>query len=213
MEFGEPIEVLTEYVEMFKQGEEQKRDAVAKFLAVIHQGLRAVSVLAQDETTLRVSAILEAWFTFLTRAFKLAKETRRLYVPPGQHLPLGQVVDLDKRLLVWYEKFGDEPRVRQLREHVGKYHRLVRDIGLKDYHVRHVAGCSRFSSNHPYNHIGPTRREVVLENPSPPTISTLSGARLHSFSSSRHNFECSFLDSLEYNTEKEGKRRGQCYFF
>ncbi|KAG8793713.1 hypothetical protein FRC16_010858 [Serendipita sp. 398] len=60
---------------------------------------------------------------------------RRLYKSPGQHLSLGQVVELNKRFIAGYMHFKDEPRVRQLRENVMKYNRLVRDLGLRDHQV------------------------------------------------------------------------------
>jgi glycerol-3-phosphate O-acyltransferase/dihydroxyacetone phosphate acyltransferase len=61
---------------------------------------------------------------------------RRLYKTPGQHLTLGQVVELNRRLLEGYIHFKDEPRVQRLREDVLKYNRLVRDLGLRDHQVR-----------------------------------------------------------------------------
>jgi glycerol-3-phosphate O-acyltransferase / dihydroxyacetone phosphate acyltransferase len=60
---------------------------------------------------------------------------RRLYKTPGQHLTLGQVVELNKRFLEGYVHFKDEPRVQKLRTDVLKYNRLVRDLGLRDHQV------------------------------------------------------------------------------
>lgn len=60
---------------------------------------------------------------------------RRLYVTPGQHISLGQVVELNKRFLYAYQKFKDEPRVQQLKGKVLKYNRLVHDLGLRDHQV------------------------------------------------------------------------------
>ena len=60
---------------------------------------------------------------------------RRLYKTPGQHLTLGQVVELNRRLLEGYVHFKNEPRVQKLREDVLKYNRLVRDLGLRDHQV------------------------------------------------------------------------------
>lgn len=65
---------------------------------------------------------------------------RRLYKTPGQHLTLGQVVELNRRFLEGYVHFKDEPRVQNLRKDVLKYNRLVRDLGLRDHQV-----CERFS--------------------------------------------------------------------
>ena len=60
---------------------------------------------------------------------------RRLYKTPGLHLTLGQVVELNRRLLEGYVHFKDEPRVEKLRQDVLKYNRLVRDLGLRDHQV------------------------------------------------------------------------------
>ena len=61
---------------------------------------------------------------------------RRLYKTPGQHLTLGQVVELNRRLLEGYTHFKDEPRVQKLRADVLKYNRRVRDLGLRDHQVK-----------------------------------------------------------------------------
>lgn len=66
---------------------------------------------------------------------QLIQAVRRLYKTPGQHLTLGQVVELNKRLLEGYVHFKDEPRVQKLRTGVLKYNRLVRDLGLRDHQV------------------------------------------------------------------------------
>jgi hypothetical protein len=66
---------------------------------------------------------------------QLIQAARRLYQPPGQHLTLGQVVELNKRFLLAYSYFKDEPRIQALREKVLKYNRLLRDLGLRDHQV------------------------------------------------------------------------------
>ncbi|KAF4615224.1 hypothetical protein D9613_003038 [Agrocybe pediades] len=118
VEFGSALDVPAEYVEMFKQGGSQKREAVAKFLDLIYNGLKTVTIRAPDYDTLM-----------------LIQAVRRLYKTPGQHLTLGQVVELNRRLLEGYNHFKDEPRVQKLREDVLKYNRLVRDLGLRDHQV------------------------------------------------------------------------------
>ncbi|KAH9484305.1 putative acyltransferase [Psilocybe cubensis] len=118
VEFGSALDVPTEYVEMFKQGGTQKREAVSKFLDLIYNGLKTVTIRAPDYDTLM-----------------LIQAVRRLYKTPGQHLTLGQVVELNRRLLEGYVHFKDEPRVQKLREDVLKYNRLVRDLGLRDHQV------------------------------------------------------------------------------
>ncbi|KAJ6504811.1 hypothetical protein C8R47DRAFT_1103689 [Mycena vitilis] len=118
VEFGRALDVPPELVEMFKLGGPQKREAVAKFLDLIFNALKTVTVRAPDYDTLM-----------------LIQAVRRLYKTPGQHLTLGQVVELNRRLLEGYEHFKDEPRVQNLRKDVLKYNRLVRDMGLRDHQV------------------------------------------------------------------------------
>lgn len=118
VEFGSALTVPDEFVEMFKQGGTQKREAVSKFLDLIYDALKTVTVRAPDYDTLM-----------------LIQAVRRLYKSPSQHLTLGQVVELNRRLLEGYTRFKDEPRVQKLREDVLKYNRLVRDLGLRDHQV------------------------------------------------------------------------------
>ncbi|KAJ3725989.1 glycerol-3-phosphate O-acyltransferase [Lentinula raphanica] len=118
IEFGSALDVPTEYVEMYKQGGVQKREAVQKFLDLIYDGLKTVTVRAPDYDTLM-----------------LIQAARRLYKTPAQHLTLGQVVELNRRLLEGYTHFKDEPRIQKLRTDVLKYNRLLRDLGLRDHQV------------------------------------------------------------------------------
>ncbi|KII88537.1 hypothetical protein PLICRDRAFT_110360 [Plicaturopsis crispa FD-325 SS-3] len=118
VEFGTALDVPAEYVEMFKEGGTRKREAVSKFLDLIYDALKTVTVRAPDYDTLM-----------------LIQAVRRLYKTPGQHLTLGQVVELNRRFLEGYVHFKDEPRVQKLRADVLKYNRLVRDLGLRDHQV------------------------------------------------------------------------------
>ncbi|KAF8636629.1 hypothetical protein AX17_003438 [Amanita inopinata Kibby_2008] len=118
VEFGTALTVPSEYIEMFKQGGTQKREAVSKFLDLIYDALKTVTIRAPDYDTLM-----------------LIQAVRRLYKTPSQHLTLGQVVELNRRLLEGYTHFKDESRVQKLRTDVLKYNRLVRDLGLRDHQV------------------------------------------------------------------------------
>jgi 1-acyl-sn-glycerol-3-phosphate acyltransferase len=55
IEFGAAMDVPLEYVAMFKEGGAQKREAVSKFLDLIYDGLKTVTVQAPDYDTLMVS--------------------------------------------------------------------------------------------------------------------------------------------------------------
>ncbi|KAF8136325.1 glycerol-3-phosphate O-acyltransferase, partial [Boletus edulis] len=108
VEFGTALDVPGELVEMFKEGGSRKREAVAQFLDLIYDGLKTVTIRAPDFDTLM-----------------LIQAVRRLYKTPGQHLTLGQVVELNRRFLEGY-KLGSD---------VLKYNRLLRDLGLRDHQV------------------------------------------------------------------------------
>lgn len=69
----------------------------------------------------------------------MIQAVRRLFKTPAQHLTLGQVVELNRRLLEGYIHFKDEPRMQKLRTDVLKYNRLLRDLGLRDHQVRSYA--------------------------------------------------------------------------
>ena len=54
IEFGSPLDVPQEFVEMFKEGGPKKREAVGKFLNVIYDALKTVTLRAPDYDTLMV---------------------------------------------------------------------------------------------------------------------------------------------------------------
>lgn len=55
VEFGTPVEVPAECVEMFKEGGTKKREGVAKFLDLIYDALKTVTIRAPDYDTLMVT--------------------------------------------------------------------------------------------------------------------------------------------------------------
>lgn len=55
VEFGPALDVPAEFVEMFKQGGPEKREAVAKFLDLVYEALKTVTIRAPDYDTLMVS--------------------------------------------------------------------------------------------------------------------------------------------------------------
>jgi len=84
-----------------------------------------------------------------------------LYKTPGQHLTLGQVVELNRRLLEGYVHFQNEPQVQKLRKDVLKYNRLVRDLGLRDHQVSKRLDHMKANL---MSHLGSTRAEGELED-------------------------------------------------
>ena len=65
VEFGSPIEVPPELVQMYKNGE--RREATRQLLETVYQALVAVTVTSPDYDTLMVSTVHEA-FHFSTIA-------------------------------------------------------------------------------------------------------------------------------------------------
>lgn len=118
VEFGAALDVPAEFVEKFKEGGPAKHDAVQQFLDLIYNALKTVTVRAPDYDTLM-----------------LIQAIRRLYKPPHQHPTLGQVVEMNRRLLEGYRLYQDDPKVVSLRENVLRYNRMLRDLGLRDHQV------------------------------------------------------------------------------
>ena len=80
VEFGAPIEIPRELVDMYKRGE--RREAVAQVLDTVYQGLITVTVTSPDYDTLMVSANLIMYFRTATLiTTQLIQAVRRLYHP------------------------------------------------------------------------------------------------------------------------------------
>jgi glycerol-3-phosphate O-acyltransferase/dihydroxyacetone phosphate acyltransferase len=115
VEFGAPIGVTPDLVDMYKAGGPKKREACGKLLEQVHDALRAVTLRAPDWETLQV-----------------VQAARRLYRAPGQHLTIGQTVQLSKYFMEGYLKYKDEPRVI-------KYNRQLRDMGIADHQLERAS--------------------------------------------------------------------------
>ncbi|KZO99271.1 hypothetical protein CALVIDRAFT_494758 [Calocera viscosa TUFC12733] len=118
IEFGRAMDVPQDLVDQFKAGGKGKFVASAKLLEIIYDGLKTVTVRAPDYETLQ-----------------LIQASRRLYKTPGQHLTLGQVVQLNRRFIEGYLHFQDEPRIQALKRRVTDYDRQLRSLGLRDHQV------------------------------------------------------------------------------
>jgi glycerol-3-phosphate O-acyltransferase / dihydroxyacetone phosphate acyltransferase len=66
VEFGSALDVPPQLVEMFKSGGDQKREAVAKLLDMIYNGLKTVTLRAPDFDTLMVRASVDYILKVLT---------------------------------------------------------------------------------------------------------------------------------------------------
>lgn len=125
IEFGPPISVNRDFVEQYKLGGAKKRDACGKLLEQVHDGLRAVTLRGPDWETMQV-----------------IQAARRLYRVPGQHLTIGQVVELSKRFMEGYLHYQHEPKIIELRKRVIAYNRLLRDMGIADHQVERASNRS-----------------------------------------------------------------------
>jgi glycerol-3-phosphate O-acyltransferase/dihydroxyacetone phosphate acyltransferase len=139
VEFGPPISVDKELVEDFKLGGAKKRDACGKLLEQVHDGLRAVTLRAPDWETMQVGPV---FLPGVSANGQVIQAARRLYRVPGQHLTIGQVVELSKRFMEGYLHYQHEPKIIELRKRVIAYNRLLRDMGIADHQVERASNRS-----------------------------------------------------------------------
>ncbi|UZJ52167.1 hypothetical protein CBS101457_001487 [Exobasidium rhododendri] len=118
VEFGAPMEVPRELVGLFEQGGDGKKKAVGEMMDIVYDGLKSVTMRAPDYDTLM-----------------FIQAGRRLYTPPGAHPSLSQVVELNRRFILGYLQFKDEPRVIKLKENILKYNKNLIYAGLRDHQV------------------------------------------------------------------------------
>ncbi|KAL6717596.1 Glycerol-3-phosphate/dihydroxyacetone phosphate acyltransferase [Lecanora helva] len=119
VEFGPPIEVPTELVEMYKGGE--RREATRQLLETVYQSLVAVTVTSPDYDTLM-----------------LIQAARRLYNPKGKKLPLPMIVELNRRLVKGYTQKKEEPRIKNLKQSVNDYNKQLWLLGVRDHQVEYA---------------------------------------------------------------------------
>lgn len=65
----------------------------------------------------------------------MIQAARRLYKPAHRKLHLSQVVDLNRRFLIGYNFFKDDPKVIELQQKVLAYNQLLKYHGIKDHQV------------------------------------------------------------------------------
>lgn len=117
IEFGIPLEVPKELVEKYKSVD--KHEAVKTFLHMIYNALMAVTVRTTDYETLM-----------------FIQAGRRLYKPGYRRLPLQQIVELNRRFIMGYNHYKDDPRVVKLRNSIVKYNRELYLLGIRDHQVQ-----------------------------------------------------------------------------
>lgn len=72
---------------------------------------------------------------YLYKQIQLIQAARRLYKPAHKKLHLSQVVDLNRRFLIGYNIFRDDPKVMELQQRVMAYNQLLKYHGIKDHQV------------------------------------------------------------------------------
>ncbi|KAI8303440.1 putative acyltransferase [Colletotrichum sp. SAR11_59] len=119
IEFGPPIEIPPELVDKYKNN--QRREAIGQLLDTVYQSLSAVTVSTPDYDTLM-----------------MLQAARRLYNPTGKKLPLPVVVELNRRLAMGYERYKDDPRIKDVMKSVKEYNKQLRYVNLRDHQVQYA---------------------------------------------------------------------------
>ncbi|CAO3608284.1 unnamed protein product [Mucor hiemalis] len=121
IEFGNPITISKDLVEQFKSGGQDKRDACSSLLDTIFYALKSVTVNAANDQTLMV-----------------IQAARRLYKPAHRRLHIAQVVDLNRRFVIGFNLYKNDPRVIDLQQKVLAYNQLLKYHGLRDHQVPEI---------------------------------------------------------------------------
>ncbi|CAB4256022.1 similar to Saccharomyces cerevisiae YKR067W GPT2 Glycerol-3-phosphate/dihydroxyacetone phosphate dual substrate-specific sn-1 acyltransferase located in lipid particles and the ER [Maudiozyma barnettii] len=116
IEYGEPIIVDGE---LGRQYIESPRDTVSKLLDRVTDSLFSVTENAPDFDTLMA-----------------IQAARRLYQPTNHRFSLPLVVEINRRLLVGYNKYKDDSRIIALKKMVQRYNNSLFSMGLKDHQVQ-----------------------------------------------------------------------------
>lgn len=119
VEFGTPLDVPPELVELYRNGE--RREAIKQLLELVYQALVAVTVTSPDYDTLM-----------------LIQAARRLYNPKGKKLPLPTIVELNRRLVKGYVHYKDDPRIVNLKRSVNGYNKQLWLLGVRDHQVEYA---------------------------------------------------------------------------
>ena len=83
IEFGPALDVPEEFVEKFKQGGPEKREAVSKFLDLVYEALKTVTIRAPDYDTLMVGSTGYIYMNLLNSKPSLFKQRDDCTAPRG----------------------------------------------------------------------------------------------------------------------------------
>ncbi|KAG7664757.1 SCT1 [[Candida] subhashii] len=127
VEFGDPIEISKDLLKKYKNPE-TNRESVKELLDIITTGLKAVTVTCQDYETLM-----------------LIQAARRLYAGNfAQQLPLPLIVEMNRRLVMGYNQFKDEPKVQEVKNKVLEYNNFLKSLALPDHDVESCKESNQF---------------------------------------------------------------------
>lgn len=136
VEFGPPVDVPPELVELYKTGE--RREATRQLLEIVYQALVAVTVTSPDYDTLMVRIITKDQQRLGADLSQLIQAARRLYNPTGKKLPLPMIVELNRRLVKGYTQHKDDPRIVNLKKSVNEYNEQLWLLGVRDHQVEYA---------------------------------------------------------------------------
>lgn len=119
VEYGNPIKVDKVLVEKYRLGGEQKREACAALLSQVSTALKNITINTPDYETLIVT-----------------QAARRLYKPSKVKLKMSHVLELNRKLVVGYLHYKDNPKVIELKNKILQYNTLLKDYGIKDHQVK-----------------------------------------------------------------------------
>ncbi|CDK25106.1 unnamed protein product [Kuraishia capsulata CBS 1993] len=115
LEFGTPIVLTAEDGAKYR---ENPRDTVSALLKTLTDAMKTVTVTCPDYETLMI-----------------IQAARRLYDFPIKPVPLGAVLDMNRRLIIGYTRYQDDPRIMHLKDSVLRYNAKLEQLGIRDHQV------------------------------------------------------------------------------
>jgi len=116
IEFGEPIVIDDQWIEAFRNNEQ---NTARKLTACLADALTAVTLNAPDWSTLR-----------------FVQAARRLYKPAAARLAPSEYIELNRRFIEAYLNTAEDPETIEFRNAVESYQSRLEVLGLKDYQLR-----------------------------------------------------------------------------
>ncbi|KAJ3270588.1 hypothetical protein HDV01_007684 [Terramyces sp. JEL0728] len=120
IEYGEQIEIPLELVDQYKNGGQDKRQAIGLLMDTIQVHLKSLTVQAADYDSLMI-----------------AQAARRLYQP--EKIDIDSSLIMSRRFAQAFEKEKNNPLVQQLKQEVSEYNRMLKFYGVKDHQVKNTS--------------------------------------------------------------------------